>query len=78
MPGGALYLLVGAALALALLAGLLGSFLFILGSARQSRTLRLLALPPFGCAALVLLALVALVALVAYLAATSQPLPPSP
>lgn len=77
MPGGALYLLVGAALALALLAGLLGSLLFILGSARQSRALRLLALPPFGCAALVLLALVTLAVLFAYLAVTSQP-PPSP
>ena len=77
MPGGALYLLVGAAVVVALLAGLLGSLLFILGSARQSRALRLLALPPFGCAALVLLGLVALAALVLYLAASSQP-PPSP
>ncbi len=77
MPGGALYLLVGAALALALLAGLFGSFLFILGSARQSRTLRRLALAPFGCATLVLLGLAALAALVLYLAASSQP-PPSP
>ena len=73
--GGFIFLL-AAVIVGGLLAGLLGSVLFILGSALQSRPLRLLAMPPFGCAALVLLALVALAALIIYGAFTGLHVPP--
>ena len=70
MPGGALYLFVGVPIVVALLAGLLGCFLFVLGSTRQSRTLRLFALVPLGCAGLVLFALVVLAVFVLFLSVT--------
>lgn len=54
---GGFFFLLAALVVAGLLAGLLGSVLFILGLALQSRTLRLLALPPCGCAVVVLLAL---------------------
>ena len=75
MPGGALYLFVGVPIVVAILAGLLGSFLFVLGSAWPSPTLRLLALLPLGCAGLVLFALAVLALLVIFLGVTGQPAP---
>ena len=73
--GGFIFLLAAVVVA-GLLAGLLGSVLFILGAALDSRPLRLLALPPFGCAALVVLALVALAVLIVYGALTGPHTPP--